>query len=75
MVDSDDLDAPLNEDGVRVLVQEFDVPEGALPVRMQVGDAPVTIVGWVAPGDGNIGNLFREIAREVDEIEASRAAV
>lgn len=63
--------APVED--VRVLVQDFEVPDGTLPVRMQVGDAPVTIIGWVAPGTGNVQSLMREVATELDEIEKGRA--
>ncbi len=60
-------------DGVRVLEQEFEVPDGALPVRMQVGDAPVSIIGWVTPGSGAVPALLRDVASEVERIEAERA--
>lgn len=74
IVRSDDDDLSVEEvDGVRVLVQDFEIPEGTLPVRMQVGDAPVTIVGWVTAGDGNLSSLLRSVAHEVDEIEKGRA--
>lgn len=60
------------EDGVRVLEQDFEIPEGMLPVRIQVGDAPVTVAGWVAPGHGNIGPMLRNVADEVERIERGR---
>lgn len=70
--DSDDL--PVEEvDGVRVLVHDFEIPEGTIPVRMQVGDAPVTIIGWVVPGDGNVSALLRNVAHELEEIEKAQA--
>jgi hypothetical protein len=67
-VDSDDL--PVDEvDGVRVLRQNFEIPEGKIGVRMQVGEAPVTVIGWVSPGEGNVSALLRNTADELDKVE------
>lgn len=55
------------------LIQDFEVPEGALPVRAQVGDLPVTIVGWVASGD-DLPQLFESLARELREMMGQDAA-
>lgn len=62
-----------DEEGVDHLRQEFEVPPEALPVRMQVGGAPVTIIGWVQPGEGNISALLRDVATEVEKIEKKNA--
>jgi hypothetical protein len=61
-------------DGVHVLRQDFEVPEGALPVRMQTGDLPVTIIGWVDGGRGSMQGLLRSVADELDTIEAAQDA-
>jgi hypothetical protein len=51
----------------------FEVPEGSLPVRMQVGEQSVTVVGWIAPESGTLPGLLRELATEIEEIEKERA--
>ncbi len=72
-VDSDDL--PVDEvDGVRVLRQDFEIPDGKIGVRMQVGEAPVTVIGWVSPGEGNVSALLRNTADELDKVEKEFAA-
>jgi hypothetical protein len=57
----------LNEDGVPVLRQEVELPIGALPVRMQTGDLPVTIIGWIADAAALPG-LLRSVADETEKL-------
>jgi hypothetical protein len=73
MLEGDDYDAPANEDGVRVLRQEFVVPEGTMAVRMQVGDLPVTIVGWIS-GSESLPGLLRDVSDELERILIERAS-
>jgi hypothetical protein len=70
--EDEDVPVYLTDAGVRVLEQDFQIPEGDIPVRMQVGDLPVSIVGWIAPGDGNLADLLENVAAEVRKIEAER---
>jgi hypothetical protein len=53
-------------------VEEFLVPTHGIPVRLQVGDAPVVLIGWVEAQDGMVPNLLREVADEIETIEAKR---
>lgn len=66
-----DLPVTMDDDGNLHLKQAFEVPEGTLPVRMQVGGAPVTIVGWVATADA-LPELFENIAEELRKVMAER---
>lgn len=71
----EDLEAGATEvgdDGEERLVQEFPIPDGAIPVRMQTGDLPVTIIGWISEGSGLPG-LLRSVADETERIMNSRA--
>ena len=58
--------------GVLFLRQDFEVPEGAYPVRMQVGDLPVTIIGWTNGEPGSLTALLRNVADELEKIENDR---
>lgn len=60
-------DIELGDGGELRLVQEVDVPEGALAVRMQVGDLPVTIIGWIAGAEA-LPDLLRNVAAETEGI-------
>ena len=53
-------------------VGEFLVPTHGIPVRLQVGDAPVVLIGWVEAQDGMVPDLLREVADEIENIEAKR---
>jgi len=59
-------------DGVPVARQDFVVPEGAYPVRMQVGQLPVTIIGWI-DDSASLPNLLRDIAKELEKVMSERA--
>lgn len=52
--------------------EPFTAPDGALPVLMQVGESPVTCIGWVLPGEGNTSALLRDVANEIEAIEQAR---
>jgi hypothetical protein len=63
----------MDGNGALHLRQEFEIPEGCIPVRMQVGDAPVTIVGWVSDPD-NLPELLCNLVDELRAIVSERAA-
>lgn len=68
-VDGADLET---DGGVLFLRQKFEVPEGTMPVRMQVGGLPVTIIGWTDGSPGALPGLLRDVANEVEKIEKAR---
>lgn len=53
------------------LIQDFEIPEGTLPVRMQTGDSAVTIVGWIATFE-DLPQLLEGLAKEFREIMENR---
>lgn len=46
-------------------------PIGAQYVRMQVGDSPVTEIGWIEEGE-YLPDLLEEVAKEIRSIVAER---
>lgn len=62
----------MGENGEHILVQDFPIPVDAMAVRMQVGDLPVTIVGWITDGSALPG-LLRNVADEAERIVNDRA--
>ena len=51
--------------------ETFEIPEGALPVLMQVGNSPVTCAGWIAANE-DLPDLLESLAKEFREINESR---
>lgn len=62
----------LDAEDVAIADQDFPIPEGALPVRMQTADLPVTIIGWIADASALPG-LLRKVADETERILRDRA--
>jgi hypothetical protein len=62
-------------DGVKVLRQDFEIPEGGFPVRMQVGEAPVTIIGWTDGTTEALCGLLTNVMEELQKIEKVRQEV
>jgi hypothetical protein len=73
LLEDEDYPVEMGESGEVHLVQDFEVPNGAMAVRMQVGGAPVTIVGWVDSPEA-VPDLLVEIAEELRSILAEREA-
>lgn len=69
MILDESPDLPVTPDNH--LVQEFEIPEGAYPVRMQTGSAPVAIVGWVTDGE-SLPELLESVAAELRKVMAER---
>jgi hypothetical protein len=63
----DEAPFDLDDNGVAILDQDFPIPDGALPVRMQTGDLPVTIIGWIADAAALPG-LLRNVADETEKL-------
>lgn len=61
-----DEDSPVHEETIRVLDQDFEIPDDALPVRIQVGSMPLTVVGWITGADALPG-LLRDVADANEE--------
>ena len=61
-----DEDSPVHEETVRVLDQDFEIPEDAMAVRVQVGSMPLTVVGWITAADA-LPHLLRDVARSNEE--------
>jgi hypothetical protein len=53
--------------------QPFEVPEWALPVRMQVGDGPLTVVGWIAANE-DLAPLLSNLADFYERLMEERAS-
>jgi hypothetical protein len=63
----------MDDDGAVHLEQDFPIPDGTIPIRMQTGDLPVTIIGWISDG-AFLPGLLRETADEIERILLSRAS-
>lgn len=50
---------------------EFQVPEDHLPVLMQVGNGPVTVIGSIADA-GALAGLLRSVADTMEEIHGGQ---
>jgi len=61
-----DEDSPVHEESIKVLDQDFEIPPDALPVRIQVGSMPLTVVGWITGADA-LPALLRDVARANEE--------
>ena len=59
-------DKAVHDETVRVLDQDFPVPSDAYRVRMQVGDMPLTVVGWIGAPE-SLPMLLRSIADESEK--------
>lgn len=64
------MDAPVISK-VPKLSPEFEVPEGAMKVRMKVGDGPIVVIGWVESGD-DVPALLESVAEEIRNINEER---
>lgn len=51
--------------------EEFEVPEDHMPVLMQVGNGPVTVIGSVADAAA-IAGLLRSVADTLEEIHGGQ---
>jgi hypothetical protein len=68
-----DLPVELDDNGALHLRQEFEIPDGTLAVRMQTGDLPVTIIGWIGSSE-QLPDLLESVAKEIREMLGSDAS-
>ncbi len=62
-----DEDVATHEETIAVADQDFPVPDDAMAVRMQVGDMPLTVVGWITAPE-SLPFLLRSVANEHEKI-------
>lgn len=61
----------MDDEGAVHLEQDFDVPDGAMPIRMQTADLPVTVIGWIASA-ADLPDLLESVAAELREVLRAR---